>query len=121
MKTEGFLMRNGRRIAVISDDLDYVAKPKKKNRDFVMVTRAQFERLCTITRSEVTFKLFLLIQFLIFRSHTKSIRLANVTLAKYDIGRGAKRRALLELETKGLIRVTRCRHRSPEITIRELP
>jgi hypothetical protein len=117
-----YVMRQGRRIATVTDDLGITAKPPgRKNRDFVMLTRAQFERLCTIRRSEVPFKLFLLIQFLIFRSHTKSIRLANVTLAKYKISRGQKRRALLELETRGLIRVTRYRHRSPEIAIWGLP
>jgi hypothetical protein len=116
-----YVVRRGRRIAVITNDSGIASKPRgRKNRDFVMLTRAQFERLCT-TRSAATFKVFLLIQFLIFRSHTKSIRLANATLAKYNVSRRQKRAALIELETSGLIQITRYRHRSPEIAIRGLP
>jgi hypothetical protein len=112
-----YVMRHGRRIEVETLDLGIPAKPRgRKNRDFVMITRTQFNRLGTV-RAAATLKVFLLIQFLVFRSHTKSIRLANVTLSEHNISRGQKRRALADLETLGLIRVTRCRHRSPEIII----
>jgi hypothetical protein len=119
MKTEGFVMRNDRRIAVETKNFDHLFKPKMKKRDFVMTTRAQFERLCT-TRRAATFKVFHQLQFLIFKSHTKSVRLGNVTLAKYNISRKQKRAALIELETLGLIRITRYRHRSPEVIILDL-
>lgn len=122
MKSEGFVMRNGRRIAVVSDDLDYVAKPKRKRRDFVMVTRAQFERLITI-RSVATVRIFLHLQFLIFKSYTKSARLTPASLTKNGIviDPKTKQAALLKLEKLGLIQVTRFRHHSPEIVILDLP
>ena len=112
-----YVIRDGRRIAVVTKDFD--VKPRKKKRDFVITTRAQFERLCTARRA-ATFKVFYQLQFLIFRSQTKSVRLANVTLAKCNVSRKQKRAALIELETKGLIRVTRYRHRSPEVVILDL-
>jgi hypothetical protein len=111
-----YVIRDGRRIAVVTKDF---GKPRKKKRDFVITTRAQFERLCTARRA-ATFKVFYQLQFLIFRSHIKSVRLANVTLAKCNVSRKQKRAALIELETKGLIRDTRYRHRSPEVVILDL-
>ena len=119
VRTEGYVIRNGRRIAVVTDDFD--VKPKRKKRDFVMVTRAQFERLCTTRHPGITLKVFLHLQFLIFRSHQKSVRLGNITLGKRGVSRKQKRAALIELETVGLIRVTRYRHHSPEIVILDLP
>jgi hypothetical protein len=116
-----YVIRHGRRIEVEELDLGIPAKPRgRKRRDFVMVARTQLERLCTV-RSAVTIKVFLLIQFQVFRSRTKSASLANVTASKYGISRWQKCRALVELETKGLIQVTRYSHRSPEISIPELP
>lgn len=116
-----YVMRHGRRIAVITDDFGIAAKPRgRKNRDFVLTTRSQFELLRT-ARGTATLKVFLHLQFLIFRSRTKSVRLPNVTLSKSNIGRDAKRAALSELEGMGLIRVTRYQYRSPEIVILDVP
>jgi hypothetical protein len=118
---KNYVIRHGRRIEVETLDLGIPAKPRaRKKRDFVMTTRAQFDRLCA-ARTATTFKVFLLIQFLVFRSRTKSVRLANVTLAECGVDRWQKYRALAQLETMGLIRVMRCRHRSPEIIILDLP
>jgi hypothetical protein len=116
-----YVMRHGRRIEVEVMDLGIPAKPRgRKRRDFVQTTRAQFERLCATRITVTTFKVFLLLQFLVFRSRTKSVQLANVTAAKYGISRIQKRTALMRLETLGLIQVTRCRHRSPEIVVLDL-
>lgn len=115
-----YVMRGERRIAVGNYVPPRMPKPRKKKRDFVMMTRAQFERLCTMRRA-ATFKVFHQLQFLIFRSYTKSVRLANVTVAKCNVSRKQKRAALIELETAGLIRVTRYRNRSPEVVILDLP
>jgi hypothetical protein len=49
-----YVIRDGRRIAVVTKDF---GKPRKKKRDFVITTRAQFERLCTARRA-ATFKVF---------------------------------------------------------------
>jgi hypothetical protein len=116
-----YVMRHGRRIVVETLDTGIPAKSRgRKNRDFVMITRTQFERLCATRIPVATFKVFLLLQFLVFRSRTKSVRLANVTAAKYGISRIQKRTALMRLETLGVIQVTRCRHRSPEIVVLDL-
>ena len=112
-----YVIRDGRRIAVVTKDFD--VKPRKKKAQKLITTRAQFERLCTVRRA-ATFKVFYQLQFLIFRSHIKSVRLAKFPLAKCNASRKQKRAALIELETKGLIRVTRYRHRSPEVVILDL-
>jgi hypothetical protein len=115
-----YVIRHGRRIEVVTHDFGIAVKRRSKKRDFVMTSRAQFDRLVT-ARHIASLKLFLHLQFLIFRSHTKSIRLANVTLTKNNISRKGKRAALAELEQMGLIRVTRYPRRSPEIVILDLP
>lgn len=96
-----------------------IKRKRKRQQDFVMTTRAQFDQLAT-ARHLATVKVFLCIQFLVFRSSSKSVRLANVALARAGIGRNGKRAALAELEGLGLIRVTRYAHRSPEIQILDL-
>jgi hypothetical protein len=117
---KNYVIRHGRRIEIVTNDFGSTAKPRTtKKRDFVMTTRAQFDRLVA-ARHLATLKVFLHLQFLIFRSHTKSVRLANVTLAKSNIARREKRMALSELECMGLIRVTRYKNRSPEIVILDL-
>lgn len=118
---KNYVIRHGRRIEVISDDFGILAKPRgRKKRDFVMTTRAQIELLCT-ARHHATTKVFLHLQLLVFKSYSKSARLPNAALAKSKINRAAKQRALRELECMGLIKVTRFRHRSPEIVILDLP
>jgi hypothetical protein len=93
---------------------------KKRRRDFVLTTRAQCELLMT-ARHAATLKIFLYLQFLIFRSRTKTVQLANVALAtKSKITPKTKRKALTELERLGLIRIIRHRRRAPEIAILEL-
>lgn len=116
----GYVMRKGRRIAVENYVSPGMPKPRKKKRDFVMTTRTQIELLCT-ARHHATVKVFLYLQLLIFKSYTKSVRLPNAALARYKIGRTAKQVAVCELERMGLIRVTRFRHRSPEVVILDLP
>jgi hypothetical protein len=115
-----YVYRHGRRIAVETYDFGVSNWRTRKKHDFVMLSRTQFEQLCT-TRRVATFKVFHQLQFLIFRSRTKSVRLANVTLAKTKVGREGKRMALAELERMGLIQVTRYPHRSPEIVILDPP
>ena len=114
-----YVIRHGRRIEIERVDLGIAAKPRGRKKDIVLTTRAQFELLRT-ARCTATLKVFLHLQFLIFRSITKSVRLTNVTLAKSNIGPDAKRAALSELESLGLIRVTRFQYRSPEVVILDL-
>jgi len=114
-------MRDGRRIEVETLNTG-VLLPNRRTRkkDFIITTRAQIELLCT-ARHHATVKVFLYLQLLIFKSYRKSVRLPNAALAKSKINRAAKQAALSELECMGLIRVTRYRHRAPEIIILDLP
>jgi hypothetical protein len=114
-----YVYRHGRRIEVETHDFG-ISNRRTRKKDFVMVTRAQIELLCT-ARHPATVKVFLHLQFLIFRSFTKSVRLPNTALAKAGIGRKGKRAALAELEELGLIRVARYQYRAPEIRIVDLP
>ena len=110
--------QKGKLIAVETDPRwNGEPKPKRKKREFAMLTRTQFALICTSPHRGIVLVVFLHLKFLIFRSHTKSVRLTNIALANCNVGREGKRTALLELERLGLIQVTRFRHRSPQVTI----
>jgi len=92
------------------------AKPRRQNREFVRLTREQFDRLTKAKRPS-TERVFLHLLFLTWRSPDKPVVLANTGLVAKGIDRHAKRRALLELEALGLIRVERRYRKSPIITV----
>jgi hypothetical protein len=103
-----------------------VAKPRrqKQQRDFIMVTRAQFDRLsqakCTTTERVFLHLLFLTVQK---RGehvlHSKPVTMANAALERIGVDRFAKRRALLELEALGLITMEWRGKKSPIATVLE--
>jgi hypothetical protein len=95
-------------------------KPKKKRpRVFVMVTQSQRERLLKVERV-TTYHVFLYLLELSFRARSKTVQLSNVTMAKINIERRRKYRALNELESLGLIRLEKFGRQSPKVTILEL-
>jgi hypothetical protein len=113
------VIRRGKLIEV--ETLGVSAPTKRRRRqDFIITTRGQSDRLDT-AHHLATAKVFRHLQFLAFKSRGKPVRLANVALARGDVGRRAKRLALRELEDMGLIRVMRCQHHSPEVVILDLP
>ena len=93
-----------------------VAKPRRQTREFVRVTREQFDRL-TKAKCFGAERVFLHLLFLTWRSPNKPVVLANMELARKGIDRHAKRRALLELEALGLIRVEWRPKKSPIVTV----
>jgi hypothetical protein len=94
-----------------------VAKPRRRSqREFVMVSRWQFDRLCKAKHFAAE-RVFLHLLFLTWRSPGKPVRLANVDLKQKGVGRYIKRRVLRELEALGLIRVDWQSKKSPVVTV----
>lgn len=94
-------------------------KPKRerREREFVQITREQFDRL-NKAKNITTWKIFLHLLFLNWKSPGKTIRLANGALEQIGVSRYAKRRALPELKKLGLIILRNCTRKSPEIIVR---
>ena len=67
-----------------------------------------------------TYKVAIYLLHLNWKSRGKPIRLPNAVLARMGVGRDAKWRALLELETLGLIEVSRRDRKSPEVSLKNL-
>lgn len=100
-------------------DLRPVEKPvarKRQKREFVQITREQSDRLDK-AKCVATYKVFLHLMFLNWKSPGRTIRLANEALAKKGVNRYAKRRALLELKKLGLIKLKMRFRKSPEIVV----
>src|SRR5262245_30456687 len=113
--------KSGKLIAVETDPVfDGKPKPKKKRRLWVKLTEVQAERLAGAS-SVTTIIVFHYLLFLSFRARTRSVRLTNIAMAKLNIDRQRKRRALFELERLGLIGVKKFNRCSPQIVILDLP
>jgi hypothetical protein len=93
-----------------------VARPRRRSREFIQLSREQFDRLTKAKRPSAE-RVFLHLLFLTWRLPDKPVVLANTGLADKGIDRHAKRRALLELEALGLVRVEWRRQKSPIITV----
>jgi hypothetical protein len=92
-------------------------KPKRLKREFVQITRDQFSRLTKATNI-ASWKIFLYLLFLNWKSPGKTIRLANDALSQIRVTRFAKCRALPELKRLGLIKLRKRPRKSPEIIVR---
>jgi hypothetical protein len=86
-------------------------KSRRRDREFVMVSTSQIDRMREVN---ITAYVFLRLLHLNFRAHGKPIRLTNAVLAPKGIHRNSKYKALRELETAGLIKV----ERSPKKTLK---
>lgn len=93
-----------------------VAKPRRREREFVMVSREQSERLDKVVNFG-TERVFRHLLFLTWRAPGKSVPLGNAALAQKGIERHVKKRACLELEALGLIRVEWRSKKSPIVTV----
>ena len=94
-----------------------VAKPKRRKREFIQITREQSERLDKASHwaAEIVFRHLM---FLNWKSPGRTIRLANEALVRKGINRQSKSHALLELRKLGLIKLKIRPRKSPEIVIR---
>jgi hypothetical protein len=92
-------------------------RPKKRRRrKFVQVPWSWVEKLVS-SRSANTYRLALYLLYENFKDDGKPIKLSNGGAKEgADITRYAKRRALLELETLGLVRIERHPRRSPLVS-----
>jgi hypothetical protein len=93
-----------------------VAKPRRREREFVMVSREQSDRLAKATHFAAE-RVFLHLLFLTWRSPDKPVRLGNASLTDKAVDRYTKRRVLRELEALGLIRVEWRPKKSPIVTV----
>jgi hypothetical protein len=93
-----------------------VTKPRRRSREFVILSREQSDRLCK-ARHFAAERVFLHLLFLTWSAPNKPVALANAELARKGIDRHTKRRALLELEALGLIRVEWRYKKSPITTV----
>ena len=92
------------------------ARRRRRQREFVMISREQSDRLDKAVNS-VTERVYRHLLFLTWRAPDKPVKLANAELARKGIDRQSKRRALLELEALGLVRVEWRYKKSPIITV----
>jgi hypothetical protein len=92
------------------------AKPRRRSREFVMVSREQADRLGK-ARHFAAERVFLHLLFLTWRAPGKPVRLANAELKQISVGRCIKRYVLLELEALRLIRVEWRYKKSPIVTV----
>ena len=86
---------------------------------FVRLPSEWAHRLCRAKHLSA-YKVAVYLLHLNWKSRGKPIRLTNAVLAQMGVGRDAKWRALLELETLGLIEVTRRDRKSPEVFLKNL-
>jgi hypothetical protein len=92
------------------------AKPKRRKREFIQITREQSERLDKVSRAtEIVFRHLL---FLNWKSPGRTIYLANGALSQKGVSRYAKRRALANLNQVGLIKLRKRTRKSPGVIIR---
>jgi hypothetical protein len=102
-KREGYIVRHGRRIAVITDDLGI--GPKKRRRRFALIPMSWLETIFKrCAGSDVTLKVALLLLHEYWRNGKRPVKLTNAALAKIGVGRESKRRALAELRQMGAVK-----------------
>ena len=93
-----------------------IARPRRRSREFVMMSREQSDRLDKAVNFG-TERVFRHLLFLDWRAPGKPLQVGNIALAKKGIDRRVKWRALRELETLGLIVVKWPSKRSPVVTV----
>jgi hypothetical protein len=86
---------------------------------FVRLPGEWAHRLCQ-AKHLGTYKVAVYLLHLNWKSRGRPIRLPNAALAQMGVGRDAKWRALLELETLGLVEVSRRDRKSPEVSLKNL-
>jgi hypothetical protein len=91
-------------------------KTKKWQHRFVSVPWIWANQLKTCDRA-ATFKLALLLLYEHWHSNGSWVRLTNALAATMGIRPEAKRRALADLEGRGLVSVERCGRKTPLVTV----
>jgi hypothetical protein len=93
-----------------------VAKPKRRKREFIQITREQSERSDKASHAaEIVFRHLM---FLNWKSPGRTIYLANGALSEKGVSRFAKYRALASLKKLGLVRLKRRLRKSPGVIVR---
>ena len=117
---EGYVVRDGRRIAIETYCLT-TTKPKRARKgQFVLVPILWTERLQR-ARNLCTFKLALHLLFQHWKSGGKPVSVSNVVASRLGIGdKKARYRALRELERLELVIVQRHPRRVSKITVLQI-
>jgi CRP-like cAMP-binding protein len=90
--------------------------PSKKKDAFVQVPLWWAEQAAQATKTPQAM-VWLWLLHLSWKEHNRTFRLPNERLAMRGVSRFAKNRALQNLETAGLIQMTKERGKSPTVTL----
>jgi len=96
-----------------------LTKPKKWRRHFVRVPWVWVERLQKAKRIS-TYRLALLLVYEHWRTGARPIVLSNVLTDAEGLSNRSKSRAIVELQSLGLIQVDRHKRRAPKVVLRHL-
>ena len=112
-----YVHRRGKRIEVETLNTGVLVPKKiaKRREHFIRVPFSWYERLAGANAQSYRVALYLL--YAHWKAHGGSIKLTNGMLRIDGVPPTTKRRALRDLESRGLIAVERARHRSPSVTL----
>jgi hypothetical protein len=114
-RRDGYVMRQGRRIPVITDDLGI--GPKKKHRRFALIPMSWLETVFKRNAgSDAALKVVLLLLHEYWRNGKRPVKLTTVALAKIGVDRQAKRRVLAKLRQMGVIEADGHNGKNPLVT-----
>jgi hypothetical protein len=113
-----FVTRQGKRIEVETLPPD-VPPSKARRREANLFIKMPLKWAATATTAIGSRQCFVLIWLLHLAWKTKAMtfKLSNAPLASYGVSRETKRRALVKLETAGLIKVERLHGRATIVTL----
>jgi hypothetical protein len=98
-----------------------VAKPRRRSREFVQLSRRQLAILRQGRASAPAWNVFAELAWLSWKAGGKSIKFTNHSLAEMNISRDSRTRAIRDLERLGLIRINHALPRkSPVLTVLDL-
>jgi hypothetical protein len=110
-----YVIRQGRRIEVVTPDTGYVVKPKRVVERYAQITETGargFEAL-GCSRALVWFEIL----YLVWKKRATTIELPNQKLTAAGVSRWAKYRAIRRLEQAGWISVSRPSRKTLQITL----
>jgi hypothetical protein len=110
------VIRNGRRIEVVTLNPDPAPKRRRREGTFVQVP-LQWASKALIALNSPKAMVLLYLLYKAWREKSNTVTLPNSALADYGVGRKIKYRALREMEVEGLIAVRRAPRKAPVVTL----
>lgn len=116
--TEGYVMRNGRRIAVGTRTFEVGNKPKSKSTEpWVKVPLRWARTVADTVGSPKAFFVTIWLLHLAWKTKSNTFSIPNGQLGTYGIHRNTKAATILALEQAGLIKVERRPRKTPIVTL----